>query len=403
MKILRNIPLVCFALIILILTSVASAKSLEAQYKRQHSQSSISQQKISQPQHLLLNALELKKNGYLAQALAMLSEAYGEKNILITGYYNLIDRKRRIILKEIENGDPWFPGDSGSKKALQSIKNRFKKLQLPEEMANPSMPYEAIALPCERFINYKIIQTVLNKDAQDCLNSPDPWMVSTILFLARKGEVKVSPQDVIRRREGRPDLWDDVTEEQALLYLATLPAEVIRKLVIHNDDIRNVIQSRFKEKDNPLLLQCSFRVDRVSRIIFMNMSIAETEPYESLNRVEISLRDKNGKEFFRAMNNRMGHPAPVPPNAFGVYPVGSKKILTDSDIVDAGHEAATLIKGKYGNLVEGCKTSTAQGILKIHWVVKVSNGALLNDKIFPFVKVVPPGCKRRPLLFLLLN
>lgn len=131
----------------------------------------------------------------------------------------------------------------------------------------------------------------------------------------------------------------------------------------------------------------------------MDMSIAETEPYESLNRVEISLRDKNGKEFFRAMNNRMDHPAPIPPNAFGVYAVGSKKIWTDSDIVDAGHEASTLVKGKYGNLVDGCKTSTAQGILKIHWIVKVSNGALLSDKVFPFVKVVPRGENDAPWNF----
>jgi len=393
MKMICETPLFGLILSIPILTSTASAQSLEAEYYLQHSQSSISQQEILQPQHLLLNALHLQENGYLAQALARLSEAYGEENIATDSYYDLIDKKRRAILKEIDNGSPWYPGDSNSKEVLQSFKNRFNTLQSSADVFTSPLPYKITAFPRERFINYKIVQTIQKNNARDCLNSPDPWMVSTILFLARKKEAKISPQDVIRRWESRPDLWDDVTEEQALLYLATLPMDVIHNLKIHNDDVRDVIQNRFKEKDNPLLLQCAFNIDRDNKIVFIDTSIVETEPYESLKRVEISLRDKNGKEFFRAMNNRMDHPAPIPPNAFGVYPVDTKKVLTDSDIIDAGHEAATLVKEKYGNLVDGCKTSTAQGILKIHWLVKVDDGDLLDHKIYPFVKIIPQGEK----------
>jgi len=394
MKILHNILLICFAFTTLILHSIASAKSLEAEYNLQHNQSS-----ISQPQELFFNALNLKENGYLAQALARLSEAYGEENIATDSYYDLLEKKRKIILKEIESGAPWFPGDSGSKKDLQSVKKQFSTLQSSTDVFISPLPYKVTEFPRERFINYKIVQTIQKNNARDCLNSPDPWMVSTILFLARKKKEMISPQDVIRRWESRPDLWDDVTEDQALLYLATYPMHVIHNLKIHNDDVRDVIQRSFKEKDNPLLFQCTFNIDRDNKIVFLDTSIVETEPYESLKRVEISLRDKNGKEFFRAMNNRMDHPAPIPPNAFGVYPVDTKKVLTDSDIINAGHEAATLVKEKYGNLVEGCKTSTAQGILKIHWLVKVDDGDFLDHNIYPFVKIIPQGEKDAPWNF----
>jgi hypothetical protein len=89
----------------------------------------------------------------------------------------------------------------------------------------------------------------------------------------------------------------------------------------------------------------------------------------------------------------MSHPAPIPPNAFGVYLVGEKEKLSDNVIIDAGHEAATLVKTKYGNLVYGCKTSWSKGILDIHWKVHPVDWKCPDGRGNIFVKIVPKGNK----------
>ncbi len=142
-----------------------------------------------------------------------------------------------------------------------------------------------------------------------------------------------------------------------------------------------------------LLLTCHTGWKTSHNILSVGMAIREIVPYESLKRVEISIRNKSDREFFRAMNNRMSHPAPIPPNAFGVYPVDGKKRFTDKDILDVGHEAATLVKTKYGNLAYGCKTSWSSGILKIHWKIHPVGWKCPDGRGNIFVKIVPKGEK----------
>jgi hypothetical protein len=140
--------------------------------------------------------------------------------------------------------------------------------------------------------------------------------------------------------------------------------------------------------DSNTPLSCSAKFDKSKDVLTIDMRVQEKEAYESLKRVEVSIHNAQGKEFFRAMNNRMDHPAPVPPNAFGLYPVGEKEIMTDRDIKDAGHEAAIPVKSQYGYLLDGCKTHWKKGIVTIHWLIVPEHWNCPDGGCTVYVKIV---------------
>ena len=148
-----------------------------------------------------------------------------------------------------------------------------------------------------------------------------------------------------------------------------------------------------KKYKESLLLSCDSTLDPSKNILTVDMEIKEKEAYASLKRVEISMRDSQAKEYFRAMNNRMPYPAPFPPNVFGVYPVGEKDTLTDQDIKGAGHEAAIPVQSKYGNLVKGCHTSWEKGILTVHWQIHPVNWKFSDGMGVVMAKIVPADVK----------
>jgi len=78
--------------------STAAAKSLEAKFNQKNNRSSNFQKETPKsPQQAYRYALELKKNGYLAQALAKFSEAYGEENILTDSYMTSLTEKEGLF------------------------------------------------------------------------------------------------------------------------------------------------------------------------------------------------------------------------------------------------------------------------------------------------------------------
>ena len=142
------------------------------------------------------------------------------------------------------------------------------------------------------------------------------------------------------------------------------------------------------QKQADFLVSCHGRMDPARNVITLDLSVKEKEVYESLKRVEISIRSVNGKEFLRAMNNRMSQCAPIPPNAFGLYPVGEKKELSQEEIKDAGMGAAIPAKSRYGNLVKGCRTIWNDGILKVHWLIHPVGWVCPDGQCYVFVKIV---------------
>jgi len=370
------------------------AKSLEAEFQKQNPSSEI-KETFNHPQKLYFEAIELKKKGKLALAMVKLSEAYGEENIAVDSYYQMLDRERMSILKDIKNGVPWFSGAPDKKNSFKSIKNQFHALHSRPDFSIYHVP-SSRSLPYERFLNYRIVQETSKRSPRQWLKGPDPWMVSTVLFLAGKRVMKIRPDDVIRRWENRPDLWDDICMNQALFYLGTLKPDRLKALNIKNEDIRMDIQPLMEAANRSLLLGCSSRFDSSRHLLSIDMSVKEKVAYESLKRVEISVRSSEGKEYFRAMNNRMSHPAPIPPNAFGLFPVGEKKKLSLKDIKSAGMEAAITVKNRYGYLIDGCKTTYDKGILAIHWKIHSEGWQFPDGKGYIFVKIVPKREKDAP-------
>ncbi len=59
-------------------------------------------------------------------------------------------------------------------------------------------------------------------DLPAALASPDPWVVSAALFLARKQDIEIDLKDLLARWQGL-QAWDEACTEQALLYLASRP------------------------------------------------------------------------------------------------------------------------------------------------------------------------------------
>ena len=155
------------------------------------------------------------------------------------------------------------------------------------------------------------------------------------------------------------------------------------------------IEPLMDEARKSLLLDCSSRFDQSGNLLLIDMHVREEIAYESLKRVEISIRDISGKELFRAMNNRSSKCAPIPPNAFGIYPVGEKKNPSLKDVKSAGMEAAIPVRSKYGNLAKGCMTSWNNGILNIYWQVHPVGWQCPDGRGYIFVKIVPRN-KTRP-------
>jgi len=157
-------------------------------------------------------------------------------------------------------------------------------------------------------------------------------------------------------------------------------AECLKK----NTKIPSSSQSDIK----PLLLSCDSKIDKSDNILTIDMKIKEKEAYGSLKCIEISIRNSEGKEYFRAMNNRMSHPAPIPPNAFGIYPVGEKERLSLRDVKSAGMEAAIPVKGRYGYLLLGCNTHWKNGVVTIHWQIVPEHWNCLDGNCSIYVKII---------------
>lgn len=59
-------------------------------------------------------------------------------------------------------------------------------------------------------------------DLPTALMSPDPWLVSAALFVARKQDIEVDIGTLLKRWQGS-NAWDETCTQQALLYLASRP------------------------------------------------------------------------------------------------------------------------------------------------------------------------------------
>lgn len=103
------------------------------------------------------------------------------------------------------------------------------------------------------------------------------------------------------------------------------------------------------------------------------MMVAEPKPFKSLNYVEVSIRDEAETERFRARLNRSSRPNPVPPGAFGFYPVDGAANAKPAEMISAGVNALHEVAGRHATLLQATEATETNGMLDIMWVVRPNN------------------------------
>jgi len=178
--------------------------------------------------------LALEKAGKPAAALAAIPKVY-EAEIPVDAFYQTLDKKKRSLLLALINS-------SESKSDMEDY-NLYYRSQLLMPDTLKSVYRTSGDLPPERYF-YMLV--ILNNSEsrtrkEDFIKSTDPWLAASALFIARKNGSYLSPNDVVKHWQRNIHLWDDVCEEQALLYLARHSTADLKKIAIENEDVREQI------------------------------------------------------------------------------------------------------------------------------------------------------------------
>ena len=180
---------------------------------------------------LYQKVLELENSGLYGEALRIIPRIY-EHEIPVQSFYDTLDKKKKELLEAGENKGFKIGGEEYSLISLgQILAGRLEQadylhydLRIPNE------------LPPERY--YYSLLLLEDGKIEEGLKSMDPWIVSGALFMARKSGSIEFARAVIQRWEKRPDLWDDVCTDMALLYLAILPPDKLNGLEINDSFIQ---------------------------------------------------------------------------------------------------------------------------------------------------------------------
>ena len=184
-------------------------------------------------------ALAMDAKGDWQAALRVMSQVYGTE-VPVQAFYDTLDRHKLRILAGLSGADAFTTGRQAY--TLDDLKQYFTEALLPRpDVLHHGLRLDA-ELPLARLLylyavmgrdqpktgnNQLLTPAAPGVNLAKALASLDPWLVSAALFLARKGQGEITPQAVIIRWERRPDLWDEICTEQALLFLAgRTPAEI---------------------------------------------------------------------------------------------------------------------------------------------------------------------------------
>jgi hypothetical protein len=188
---------------------------------------------------LYREVLASEKAGRLEEALKKIPAVYGA-DVPVDAFYRTLEAKKKELLKAL------FVREGPAKDNLIGLMFQYQNLlAMPDELLHVIRIKGD--LPFERFLYGEIVR----KDTKrPLIGSRDPWLVSAAVFLARKHQIKVEPRDVIERWKERPDLWDETCAGQALLLLARLTPEVLKKIPVGNADIERELQKLAPAKVN---------------------------------------------------------------------------------------------------------------------------------------------------------
>ena len=202
---------------------------------------SISDTQVSEYSRRFEQALKTHKQGDWQKALATLSRVY-DVEVPVQAFYDTLDRQKLEIISALADKEVISTGKASH--PLGDLKRLFTEVLLLQPERLQHRVRVETELPLARLIHlYAVLgrDQIRNKpdpllmptapwvDLNRALAASDPWLVSAALFLARKGQGRIEPRNLIDRWRARPDLWDDVCTEQALLFLARMaPGELAR-------------------------------------------------------------------------------------------------------------------------------------------------------------------------------
>ncbi|MFC1849143.1 hypothetical protein ACFL27_02940 [candidate division CSSED10-310 bacterium] len=201
-----------------------------------------------------LNTLEGEDK--LEAALRLIPKIYAVE-VPVEAFYRTLEQKRGHLLEKLIQRGTFSIGKS------EFTFTTLRQIFWFHYLLNPEMFHSQVMighdLPLSRFSYFMIVtgrehtspkQDPLLEpalpafDAKSTLNSADPWLVSASLFLTRKKEHDPTLNGLIMKRwQERPDLWDQTCTEQALLFFARQPQEILRKFKIEDGDIKRHLTS----------------------------------------------------------------------------------------------------------------------------------------------------------------
>ena len=212
-------------------------------------------------------ALAMDAKGDWQAALRILSQVYGVE-VPVQTFYDTLDRHKQRILAGLSNSAVFATGRQAY--TLDDLKHYFTEVLLPRpDILRHDLNLSA-ELPLARLLHLYAVMgrdqlktgnnllfkpAVPRVDLTKALASPDHWLVSAALFLARKGQGEIEPKAVIARWESRPDLWDEVCTEQALLFFAGRTPSELKDLQV-KDDFVSIQIDRLK----PLMVKTTPRL-----------------------------------------------------------------------------------------------------------------------------------------------
>ncbi len=220
-------------LLILLIPGPALAKSPSGTYVPEYSR-------------LFEQSREEKAKGHWQKALRTLGRIY-DTEVPVQAFYDTLDRHKLEIISTLRSGSALSTGKQIY--PMKDLKQYFSEVLLPQPETFFHRPTPFTDLPSVRLLylyavqgrdrkkpkNPLLVPTAPYVDLTKALSAGDPWSVSAALFLARKGCGRIKPQAVIDRWQARPDLWDDICTEQALLFLAQRSPKELRGLKVEDN------------------------------------------------------------------------------------------------------------------------------------------------------------------------
>ncbi len=187
-------------------------------------------------------------------ALKKVEEIYGCE-VPVQAFYDALDRFKTEVIQGLE--DEYTLRTGKETRTLLGLKTFFTQALLPRPDILHYTYLTQGELPFDRYLLLNLLYGRENPkqtenpllvwaspylDLSEAVQSPDPWIVSAALFMARKGGGAIPPQAAVDRWQQRPDLWDDICTEQAMLYLAGFAPETLSAVRTSSEDIKTHIR-----------------------------------------------------------------------------------------------------------------------------------------------------------------